>query len=169
MEAGKDLDRDWSSLPPEVLNLIAKYLYEIIDFVQFRAVCKAWRFSTPITDLPPQFPWIFDDHDDSHEQGLRFFSISSSKFYTIHASKSLNKHFNESFDGYYYTLFYDEHTCFGPLSLINPLNNDCFTLPPFPLTNDGAPPFLNQPIWVGHGLNHKGEYMVCCGLQYMDS
>ncbi|KAJ3708542.1 hypothetical protein LUZ61_012247 [Rhynchospora tenuis] len=64
MEAKEDQLRDWSSLLPEILNLIAKNLSEISDFVRFRAVCKAWRFSTPITDQPLQFPWIVYRHEE---------------------------------------------------------------------------------------------------------
>jgi Protein of unknown function (DUF295) len=162
MEARKDVEREWSSLPPEVLNLIAKYLYEIIDFVRFRAVSIAWRSSTPITDLPPQFPWICEDRYDIQKPDLRFFSMSSNKIYTIHAAKSMNKRLCEPCNGYYLAKIEDNNYNYrlSHLSLLNPLNNDDEIL--LPACDYGI------PFWFGHGVNQIGKYMVSCASVRMD-
>ncbi|KAJ4785618.1 F-box SKIP23-like protein (DUF295) [Rhynchospora pubera] len=137
MEAKKALQRDWSSLPIEVLNLIAKKLGEISDFVRFRAVCTAWRFSTPSTDLPQQFPWILMKHQNTTD--LSFYSIPSNKIYSIHASKSLGKWLYGPLEGYMLAdLYYQSLWEFGdPFaltlqpSLFNPLNNHEIPLPTY--------------------------------------
>ncbi|KAJ3688794.1 hypothetical protein LUZ61_017958 [Rhynchospora tenuis] len=137
MEAKKALQRDWSSLPVEVLNLIAKKLSEISDFVCFRAVCTAWRFSTPSTDLLPQFPWILVKHQNKPD--LSFYSIPSNKIYSIHASKSLGKWLYGPLEGYmlvnlnYQSLweFGDPFALTLQLSLLNPLNNHEILLPAY--------------------------------------
>ncbi|KAJ4748493.1 F-box domain-containing protein [Rhynchospora pubera] len=146
MEAKETLERDWSSLLPEVLNLS-----DISDFVRFRVVCKAWRSSTPTTDLPPQFPWILVN--GSNKTDLECYSIPSNKFYTIHTPKSFS--FLRGQEGYILTILCDQ---FGDsftyqLSLLNPLNNHEIHIPAIQLDYryPGFYPWKNQ----------MGEYVVC--------
>ncbi|KAJ4804179.1 F-box protein skip23 [Rhynchospora pubera] len=136
MEAEKVVQRDWSSLLPELLNFIAKNLSEISDFVRFRAVCTAWRFSTLITDFPPKFPWILDRRQYPYEPHMYFYSTTSSKVYTIHASKCSGKRFIGTSQGY--MLIVDKATTTKrntsgqytyQFYLLNPLNNHEFPLP----------------------------------------
>ncbi|KAJ3708541.1 hypothetical protein LUZ61_012246 [Rhynchospora tenuis] len=147
----KIVQRDWSSLFPEILNLIAKNLSEVSDFIRFRAVCKAWRSSTPVTDLPPQFPWIFVY--DSNKPDLDCYSILSDKFYTIHAPKSFS-FLQGPAEGYILTVlcnhFGDSFTY--QLSLLNPLNNHEIRLPDI----DCAYRYLGFYPWK----NQMGEYVV---------
>ncbi|KAJ3691059.1 hypothetical protein LUZ61_020223 [Rhynchospora tenuis] len=135
MEMEMAVQRDWSSLLPELLNFIAKNLSEISDFVRFRAVCTTWRLSTLITDFPPKFPWILDKRQYPYEPYMHFYSTTCNKVYTIHASKSLGKKSIGSSQGY--VLICDKptttkqkshNTC--QFSLLNPLNNHEFPLPP---------------------------------------
>jgi Protein of unknown function (DUF295) len=161
MEATKIQESDWSSLLPEMLNLIARNLSEISDFVRFRAVCRAWRLSTPITDQPPQFPWILErSRDDEYwdEPYLRFYSIPSNKIHTIHASNVLNKRLsNRALEGH---LLLWHHT--RQFSLINPLNNDDILLPAFPCE-------IRYRYWVAHQQNQKGDKSFFCGFHGPDS
>ncbi|KAJ4805460.1 F-box domain-containing protein [Rhynchospora pubera] len=148
MEAKEALERDWSSLLPEVLNLIAKTLIEIIDFVRFRAVCMAWRSSTTIADLPPQFPWIFEERH-RYEDDLRFYSISFGKIYNIHTAKSLGKMSTRSSDKYI-QLFHIT----GQRSLLNPLNDHEIPIHAYDCHNY---PRVKGP-WQNCGV-----HMVCYG------
>lgn len=154
MALKETLARDWSFLLPEVLNLIAKNLSEISDFVRFRAVCKAWSSSTPITDLPPQFPWILEDHGYRFEGDLEFYSIPSNKLYTIHSPKFVNKYLYKRIEGYMAALQN------GHLSLLNPLNNHEIPL----LTCD----FKFYPPWYIHWQNRMGESVVYIRLVSSD-
>ncbi|KAJ1704046.1 hypothetical protein LUZ63_003825 [Rhynchospora breviuscula] len=152
MEAKRTLKRDWSSLLPEVLNLIAKNVNEVSDFIRFRAVCKAWRSSTPITGLPPQFPWILVY--DSDKPDLDCYSILSNKFYTIHSPKSF-RFLRGPAEGYILTVlcneFGDQFT--SQLSFLNPLNNHEIYLPA--IHSDCAYPAFYP------SKNQTGEYVVC--------
>ncbi|KAJ4804178.1 F-box protein (DUF295) [Rhynchospora pubera] len=155
--AKKAVQGDWSSLPPELLNLIAKNISEISDFVRFRAVCTAWRFSISTMDFPPQFPWILKKHDYSYENPMLFYSTTSSKIYTIHPPKYLDKRlvFGSS-QGYILSgLYSSEHTCL--ISLLNPLNNHKIPLP--------ALNFGDDLLWIGSQIYQIGNYMVYFGYR----
>ncbi|KAJ4810151.1 F-box protein (DUF295) [Rhynchospora pubera] len=147
MRAKGTLERDWSSLLPEVLNFIAKNLSEISDFVRFRAVCKAWRFSTPITDLSPKFPWILVY--ESNKQDLECYSILSNKLYIIHAPKCLNCLWGTS-GGY----ALDSLTKQDKPFLLNPLNNHEIHLPDI----DFNYYYREFYLWK----NQMEKFVVCC-------
>ncbi|KAJ3688688.1 hypothetical protein LUZ61_017852 [Rhynchospora tenuis] len=149
MEAKEALERDWSSLLPEVLNLIAGNLTEITDFVRFRAVCTAWSSSATIADLPLQFPWILEERH-CYEDDLRFYSIPFGKIYNIHAAKSLGKMFMRPSDKYI-QLF----SMTGQRSLLNPLNDHEIPLPAYDCDD--------YPCIKGPWKNRMGVHMVCYG------
>ncbi|KAJ3706509.1 hypothetical protein LUZ61_010214 [Rhynchospora tenuis] len=151
MAANEVEERDWASLPPEVLNLIAKRLNEISHFVRFRAVCPSWRASTPVTDLTPQFPWILDNRKHPYDPNLSFYSLPFNKIYTINAPSSLNRTLSGPSHGYMFTL--SEHH--QAVSLVNPLSNHDIPLPAYQL--DG------NPHWIGPQQTRMGEYVVCYG------
>ncbi|KAJ4746927.1 F-box SKIP23-like protein (DUF295) [Rhynchospora pubera] len=150
-ESNEAQERDWASLPPDVLNLIAKLLNEITHFVRFRAVCPSWRSSTPVTYLAPQFPWILDKRKDPHDPNLSFYSIPFNKIYTINAPSYLNKILSGHSDGYMFTLS-QRHQA---VSLLNPLNNHDIPLPTYQL--------VGSPHWIGPQQTKMGEYVVCYG------
>ncbi|KAJ3691057.1 hypothetical protein LUZ61_020221 [Rhynchospora tenuis] len=157
MEAENVVERDWSSLAPELLNLIAKKLTEVFDFVRFRAVCKTWRFSTPITNRSPQFPWILDKRGHPYGPDMLFYSITASKTYTIHAPKLSGRRLLGTSQGYMFTDLYDSRDsssqCARQLSLLNPLNNHEIPLP--------ASDFCLDAYWIGPQQYRIGEYVVC--------
>ncbi|KAJ3684324.1 hypothetical protein LUZ61_013488 [Rhynchospora tenuis] len=133
-------ERDWTSLPPEVLNLFAKNLTEISDFVRFRAVCTAWRSSTPVTDLPPQFPWIIEMNLFNISGLVRFHSLPLGKVYTFHNPQFVcNRPVGQS-DGY---------IRIGLNRLLNPLNNHDVFFPPYN--------FHGYYHWIGPRRNRMGE------------
>ncbi|KAJ1692816.1 hypothetical protein LUZ63_009514 [Rhynchospora breviuscula] len=155
MEANNAAERDWSSLAPELLNLIAKKLTEVFDFVRFRAVCTAWRFSTPITCRSPQFPWILDKRGHPYEPHMLFYSITSSKMYTIHAPQFSGRRLLGTSQGYMLTDLCDHASSqtTRQLSLLNPLNNHEILLP--------ASDFCLDAYWIGPQQYQIGEYVVC--------
>ncbi|KAJ4791774.1 F-box SKIP23-like protein (DUF295) [Rhynchospora pubera] len=77
---------NWSDLPPELLHLISKKLYDIIEFMRFRAVCKQWRYATLLSDPPPQVPWLVDNAplEVIGEEKMTVRSLFSDKTHTIH-------------------------------------------------------------------------------------
>ncbi|KAJ3684323.1 hypothetical protein LUZ61_013487 [Rhynchospora tenuis] len=154
MEAKEDLERDWSSLLPEVLNLISKKLGEVSDFVRFRAVCRAWCSSNTINDLPPQFPWILENRESPYESDPRFYSIPFGKIYTINASKSLGNMLLRPSDGYF-KLYHGA----DEIAFLNPLNNHKISLPAYDFDYEYS-------YWIGPRKNQIGKlvvYVVCFG------
>ncbi|KAJ3684326.1 hypothetical protein LUZ61_013490 [Rhynchospora tenuis] len=137
------VERDWSSLPPELLNLFAKNLTEISDFVCFRAVCTAWRSSTPVTDLPPQFPWIIEMEFYNPIGPLRFHSLPLGKVHNFH---------NPQFVCKWHVLQSDGYIQISKYCLLKPLNNQHVHLPPYNFTA----PFH----WIGPRRNRLGEPVV---------
>ncbi|KAF5735900.1 putative F-box protein [Tripterygium wilfordii] len=58
--------QSWSSLPPELLELIGKFLDSRIDYLRFRSVCTSWRssvrsFTNRSPLLPVKVPYSFPD------------------------------------------------------------------------------------------------------------
>ncbi|XP_078153908.1 putative F-box/kelch-repeat protein At5g24040 [Carex rostrata] len=76
-------ERNWSELPQDILHLFAKKLHDISDFIRFRAVCKMWQFSAPVTDPPPQLPWLLECNIEKNTNIIRFYCLSSRKVHTI--------------------------------------------------------------------------------------
>ncbi|XP_062222494.1 uncharacterized protein LOC133921571 [Phragmites australis] len=86
-EVMEDRGDQWSLLPPELLHLIYRKLPDTGDFLRFRAVCKAWRDGAPVSDQPPQLPWILEHRGTGLQarQQLRFYSHSSGRMYSVRA------------------------------------------------------------------------------------
>ncbi|KAJ4794033.1 F-box SKIP23-like protein (DUF295) [Rhynchospora pubera] len=75
-------ERDWSKLPAELIHVIAKNLPDLLDFIRFRTVCKAWRSSAPLSERPHQFPWLLEvikrtKYWRSLTEQQRYYSVSS--------------------------------------------------------------------------------------------
>ncbi|KAF8405485.1 hypothetical protein HHK36_010392 [Tetracentron sinense] len=52
---------EWSQLPKDLLELIAKRLTADFDIIRFRSVCASWRSSVSLSYEPRQFPIIPND------------------------------------------------------------------------------------------------------------
>ncbi|KAF3332140.1 F-box protein [Carex littledalei] len=118
-----ETERNWTDLLPELFSLILKKLPEISNFVRCRAVCKTWRLSSSVSDLPPQFPWIVKV---SEGPDLEFYSIALKNLYTIHAHcLSGKRHFGSTSGNILTGQFGNSDT----FSLLNPLSNSEVSLP----------------------------------------
>ncbi|KAF3341166.1 F-box protein [Carex littledalei] len=117
------MERNWADLPPELYIVILKKLPEICDFVRCRAVCKSWRTSSSVSDLPPQFPWILKRSEGPY---LEFYSIIFNKVYAIRARCSSGKRLFGPAGGYLLT---GQEGNADSFSLLNPLNNRDVPLP----------------------------------------
>ncbi|XP_078154151.1 F-box protein At2g26160-like [Carex rostrata] len=118
-----EMERNWADLPMELFLLILKNIPDICVFVRSRAVCKPWRFSSSVSDLPPQFPWIFGV---SRGTDLQYYSIDSKKLHTIRARGSSSRRFFKPSGAYMLTSQIGDYNSF---SLLNPLNNKEVHLP----------------------------------------
>lgn len=143
-------EKDWTELLPELIQIIAKKLPDLLDFIRFRATCKTWLFSTPLSDPPPQFPWFLELleeryglTDDTLSEKQRFYSVSSNQDLSIRLNKSKILHsWIEGGALGHYLPFADlrEET----LSFFNPLSKDQFLLPrPF------LAPYNPWMVWNG--------------------
>ncbi|XP_078157410.1 uncharacterized protein LOC144553183 [Carex rostrata] len=70
---------NWSDLPPDLVRLIYRKLYDTFDFIYFRAVCKSWLAAAPLSDHPPQLPFIL---------GRKNCLSSEMKLYSLHTGKT---------------------------------------------------------------------------------
>ncbi|XP_078182394.1 putative F-box protein At5g66830 [Carex rostrata] len=120
--------RNWADLLPELLSLILQKLPEISDFVRCRTVCKTWRLSSSISDLPPQFPWIVKVSEGSD---LEFYSIAFKKVYTFRARCFSRKSLLRS-TGSYMLKQYGNPASY---SLLNPVTNSEVPLPVLHVSN----------------------------------
>ncbi|KAJ4812330.1 F-box family protein [Rhynchospora pubera] len=144
---------DWSILPPELLQIIAKKLPDISDFVKFRAVCTTWRSSACISDPPPQLPWFLEEQDLLGLEGdLRFYSLFSGKIHTVPSPNLSNNWLGGR--AHDYIILYNAPLC--QFSLLNPLTGRKVVLPFL----DIAGP---HPVWVGPDPIESGEVVVLSG------
>lgn len=125
-------EKDWTVLPPELIQIIANKLSDILDFIRFRAACKIWLSSTPLSDSPSQVPWLLELSESEDYRCLsvrpRFYSVSSCQTVTIclNQSKTLWTLINGGvFSHYLVSTNIKEET----LSFFNPLNRGQFLLP----------------------------------------
>ncbi|KAK9270407.1 hypothetical protein L1049_025986 [Liquidambar formosana] len=133
---------DWSQLPPELLETIAKKLKIYVDYLRFRAVCHNWRSSVLKTPnhLPCQIPWLFLPQPHSHQthklhRRRAFFSLSENKFHFLNLPEPSHcKRLCGSSHGWLVIL--DETPT---ISLINAITDAKLYLPPlstFPNVSD---------------------------------
>ncbi|KAJ3706247.1 hypothetical protein LUZ61_009952 [Rhynchospora tenuis] len=149
---------DWSVLPPELLQMVARKLPDISDFVKFRAVCTTWRSSACVSDPPPQLPWFLETAGYFNRKNLRFYSLLSGKIHTIPSPNSSGNWLRGP--AHDYIILYDTTRC--QISLFNPLTGRKVFLP-----------FLDiawlwhketvKPVWVGPDPIESGEPVVLLG------
>ncbi|KAF3336739.1 F-box protein [Carex littledalei] len=149
-------ERDWSGLPIELINLISKKLPKRSDFVKFRAVCKTWCSYTPLSDYPPQFPWLIEHIPGTHlVNGLRFYSSFSSETGTI-----FRKEFNHGTNcmrpgpSHGTLILNDRSISTHSYVLFNPLTNEEIRLP---FLHFSGHPYL---VWTGTNSIHNQDVIV---------
>lgn len=142
---------DWSGLPPELLQIIARKLPDISDFVNFRAVCTTWRSSALVSNPPPQLPW-FLQRRDSLQGDLSFYSLFSGKIHTVSSPNSSGNWFKGP--AHDYILLYNATSY--EISLLNPITDRKVVLPFL----DIAGPC---PVRIGPDPIHSEECVVLSG------
>ncbi|RLN17109.1 putative F-box protein [Panicum miliaceum] len=48
----------WSTLPGDLVRLVAGHLHDPLDFLHLRAVCRSWRSAAASSPPPPFLPWL---------------------------------------------------------------------------------------------------------------
>ncbi|XP_078153956.1 putative F-box/kelch-repeat protein At5g24040 [Carex rostrata] len=136
---GVCLERNWSELPQDILHLFSKKLPDISDFIHFCAVCKSWQFSAPVTDPPPQLPWLVEQRQQEHHENgiMRFYCLSSGKVHTITCPGSRRAWLHGPGCRYLLASYFES----SEMYLLNPLTHDQIH---FPFTN--VPAFLTDYI-----------------------
>ena len=84
---------DWSSIPVDLLRLVANKVHSLEDYVHFGAVCWSWYHaatSPKNNKLNSLFPWVMladTENNDSHG----FYSLSSNKVYEFDLPEIVGK------------------------------------------------------------------------------
>ncbi|KAJ3696475.1 hypothetical protein LUZ61_000180 [Rhynchospora tenuis] len=145
-------ERDWSELPSDLIHLIAKKLPDILDFIRFRAVCKMWRSSAPVSDPPHQLPWLLELFKRERNyrtlrRQQRYYTVSSGQTLMIpftHRRPKLGTWIDGGACSHY--LAFNDVDCI--VSFLNPLTNHRFSLPAYLMSR---PLFYGTPwmVWTG--------------------
>ncbi|KAF3328200.1 F-box protein [Carex littledalei] len=143
-----DREREWSELLPHMLHLVSKRLPDLCDFIHFRAVCKNWHSEAPVSDPPPQLPWLLT-RSTAFENQIQFYSLSHDKFQTLSMPESNGKELMGPSQNY---IFASDPAC-SSLMLINPLTGEEVPLPTIDL--DWCFPISTSPNSAG--------YVAICG------
>ncbi|XP_078153123.1 putative F-box protein At3g25750 [Carex rostrata] len=146
-------ERNWSDLPEELINLVSKKLYKLSDFVKFRVVCKPWFSSAPLSDRPPQFPWLIEDERANGPlkksiYGSSFYSFFSGEIDTI--AKKQAYHRKNTMGIGHGCIFIREHNSY---LLFNPLTNEEIRLPSLYFSS----PYL---VWTGTNPTRNRNVIV---------
>ncbi|KAJ3696474.1 hypothetical protein LUZ61_000179 [Rhynchospora tenuis] len=142
----KEEERDWSELPPELIHVIAKKVPDLVDFIRFRAACKTWRSSAPLSDPPDQLPWLLElYYPCSLRRRQRYYSVSSGKTLMIPFTRrklKLRSWIRRGVSSHYLAFNDEYHT----VSFFNPLTKSWFSLPPMRRCLHYGTPWM---VWTG--------------------
>ncbi|KAJ3699439.1 hypothetical protein LUZ61_003144 [Rhynchospora tenuis] len=145
-ERERERKRDWSDLPLELVHAISERIPGLCDFVRFRATNKKWHSSIPLSDAPPQLPWLLEGNVDGQaittnlQEEHRFYSLFTGETGTIYVKPSCQ---GKSFRGPSHgrLLLWNTGYTNSRISchLFNPLTDEEFLLSPQPNPTDGPP------------------------------
>ncbi|CAL8995477.1 unnamed protein product [Prunus brigantina] len=84
---------DWTQLPPELVESIAKKLTIYADYLRFRVVCHSWLACVPKTPqhLPPQLPWLMLPQSQPNQTHRAFFNLSNSRVHFLHLPEASHR------------------------------------------------------------------------------
>ncbi|KAK4600501.1 hypothetical protein RGQ29_010230 [Quercus rubra] len=118
---------DWSSIPVDLLRLVANKVHSLEDYVHFGAVCWSWYHaatSPKNNKLNSLFPWVMladTENNDSHG----FYSLSSNKVYEFDLPEIVGKRCWGSPFGWLVIAGIDNME----IQLFNPLSRASISLP----------------------------------------
>ncbi|XP_078168971.1 F-box protein SKIP23-like [Carex rostrata] len=160
-------ERNWSELPGDIIHLFSKKLPDISDFIRFRAVCKSWQLSAPVTDPPPQLPWLLEIHKKEHHEKaiVRFYCLSSGKVHTLSCPGSWRAWLQGPTCRYLRAYHKEKFE----MCLLNPLIHYKIHVLLKPLIHDEihVPDVVNCggffPLYIGPDPNEGGDIVVLSG------
>ncbi|TKV94271.1 hypothetical protein SEVIR_9G282700v4 [Setaria viridis] len=122
---------DWSTLPADLVRLVAGHLHDPLDFLHLRAVCRSWRSAAASTPPPPFLPWLLARPTAHPTSSLSFFSLASGAARSVPAPSSSHRLLGPTRS---HLLFSDTS---HRLLLLNPLTGARLPLPdsPFPTSS----------------------------------
>ncbi|KAF3339506.1 F-box protein [Carex littledalei] len=109
---------NWPDLSPDLLRVIYRKLYDTFDFINFRAVCKSWLAAAPLSEHPPQLPFILERESFLGSE-IKLYSLHTGKTCRIQVPEARNKLFFGQSQGYLVT---HKSACSNnnSLTLLNP-------------------------------------------------
>lgn len=118
---------DWSSIPVDLLRLVANEVHSLEDYVHFGAVCWSWYHATTPpknNNLKSLFPWLLlADRENNDSRG--FYSLSSNKVYEFDLPEIVGKRCWGSPFGWLVIAGIDNME----IQLFNPLSRASISLP----------------------------------------
>ncbi|KAF3322899.1 F-box protein SKIP23-like protein [Carex littledalei] len=141
----------WPELPSDLLRLIYRKLYDTFDFINFRAVCKGWLAAAPLSEHPPQFPFLIE-RETSSNSTFKLYSLHTSKTRRIHVPEARNRALFGQSQGYLITYKIGDHDT--SVALLNPFTR---VEVPLPFHGEGAGAFL--------GIQRR--FHSCTDYEYM--
>lgn len=161
---------DWSDLPPELLETIAKKLNIHKDYVRFRAVCLAWRSATPRIPkhLPCQLPWLMlprKTNQNPQSNTRNFFNVYDDKVHLIDLPEDSDSH-RRCGSSYGWLVILEETPS---ISIVNPLTQAKHHLPPlssFPNVTSFEPSEIGKEYTL---KTSEGEVYTCNSKEMRDS
>ncbi|KAJ4759728.1 F-box domain-containing protein [Rhynchospora pubera] len=122
------MPRQWAELHPDLLRHIYTKLYDPVDFICFRAVCKGWCTGAPPSERPPQFPLLLERNlDHKYSSEFKLYSLPTGKTYSLQLPEAQNKMFFGQLEDYLVTFGAEDHDC-SP-ALLNPFTRTELLLP----------------------------------------
>ncbi|CAN6324261.1 unnamed protein product [Urochloa humidicola] len=84
---------DWSTLPGDLVRLVAGHLHDPLDFLRLRAACRSWRSAASSSPPPPFLPWLLArSAGPAHPTAsLSFFSLASGAARSVPAPSSSHR------------------------------------------------------------------------------
>ena len=81
---------DWSTLPGDLVRLVAGHLPDPLDFLRLRAVCRSWRSAVAFSPPPRFLPWLLARPAGAAHPttSLSFFSLASGAARSVPAPSS---------------------------------------------------------------------------------
>ncbi|XP_042478380.1 putative F-box protein At1g65770 [Macadamia integrifolia] len=137
--------QNWSELPVDLLDQIAKPLILYADYIRLRAVCVSWQSALPKipNHLPRQFPLLMIPNEKESDTHRDFFNLAENKYYRFDFPFEVhNKVLCGSSHGWLVT--FDPNTL--SISLYNPFTKALIKLPSFPAFDYEEIEYLNKVV-----------------------